>query len=392
MRVLYVIDGLGTGGAERSLAEMLPRVTEAGIEPTVAVLHRRGEGVESDVLRRAFDVRFLAGTNVVSRVRELRRIARERRPDLIHTTLFAASQVGRLAAVGADVPVLTSLVSTPYAPARLLDPRVGRLSLRVVRTVDGWSARHLTTHFHAITEAVKRAAVASLRIRADLVTVVERGRDPGRLGTPSPQRRLAARAAIGLRNDDEVVVSLGRQEFPKGHRFLLEAVERLAPTRPRLVLLMVGRDGHASPEIGRIARRPGVSDVVRFVGHREDAPDLLAAADVFAFPSLIEGLGGALIEAMALGLPIVASDLEAIREVVEEGGNARLVPAGSPSGLAAAIAGLLEDRATAAAFGARSRAIFEDRFTVERSTGRMVELYRRLAASSEAERRTAVSA
>jgi hypothetical protein len=95
MRVLYVIDGLGTGGAERSLAEMLPRVTEAGIEPTVAVLHRRGEGVEADVLRRGFDVRFLAGTNVVSRVRELRRIARERRPDLIHTTLFTASQVGR---------------------------------------------------------------------------------------------------------------------------------------------------------------------------------------------------------------------------------------------------------------------------------------------------------
>lgn len=391
MRVLYVIDGLGTGGAERSLAEMLPRLAEAEVEPTVAALYRRNEGVEADVLRRGFDVRFLPGRGI-GRVRHLRRIVAERRPDLIHTTLFKASQVGRFAAVGGSAPVLTSLVSTPYVSARLLDPKVGRPSLRVVRTVDGWSARHLTTHFHAITEAVKRAAVDSLRIPAGRISVIERGRDRGRLGLPSEERRRSVRTALGLHEDDEVLVALGRQEFAKGHRFLVEAVERVAAARPRLVLLMVGRDGHASPEIGRIAQRPGVRDVVRFLGHREDAPDLLAAADAFVFPSLIEGLGGALLEAMALGLPIVASDLEAIREVVEDGANARLVPPGSPEALATAIETLLGDRAAAAAFGARSRTIFEERFTLERSTGRMIELYGSIVGASRARRPTAVSA
>jgi glycosyltransferase involved in cell wall biosynthesis len=109
--------------------------------------------------------------------------------------------------------------------------------------------------------------------------------------------------------------------------------------------------------------------------------DVLAAADVFAFPSLWEGLGGALIEAMALGLPLVASDLDAIAEVVDPDGNALLVPPADPRALAEAIAALLDDPARAASFGARSRALFESRYTLDASTSRMIELFRRVAAS-----------
>ena len=118
---------------------------------------------------------------------------------------------------------------------------------------------------------------------------------------------------------------------------------------------------------------------MRFLGHRDDAPEVLAAADVFVFPSLYEGLGGALIEAMALGLPIVASDLPAIREVVEPGSNALLVEPGSPADLADAIVALADDPERRRRMGARSRAIFEDRFTLERSARRMLDLFERVA-------------
>ena len=117
---------------------------------------------------------------------------------------------------------------------------------------------------------------------------------------------------------------------------------------------------------------------MRFLGHRDDVPDLLAAADLFAFPSLYEGTGGAAIEAMALGLPIVTSDIDAMREVVDDRRNALLVPPHAPGPLADAIAALLDDPARRLAFGASSREIFEARFTLERSTRAMVELYRRL--------------
>jgi glycosyltransferase involved in cell wall biosynthesis len=116
------------------------------------------------------------------------------------------------------------------------------------------------------------------------------------------------------------------------------------------------------------------------LGHRNDLPEVLAASDVFAFPSLYEGLGGAAIEAMALGLPVLASDLPALREVVENGASALLVPPADPFALATALARLLDNEALRRRLGARGREIFRARFTLDRSQERMIELYRELAA------------
>jgi glycosyltransferase involved in cell wall biosynthesis len=147
------------------------------------------------------------------------------------------------------------------------------------------------------------------------------------------------------------------------------------------VLLIAGRAGAATAAVeARIAALPAeVRDRVRLLGHRDDVPELLAAADVFAFPSHYEGLGGSLLEAMALALPIVASDLPAISEVVEVGATGVLTPPRDPAALAAAIDGLLADPAGAAAMGARGRDRFLERFTAERTAGAMVDLYERVA-------------
>jgi glycosyltransferase involved in cell wall biosynthesis len=378
VRVLCVIDGLGFGGAERSLAELLPGLVEAGIEPTVACLKRRPGGVEDDVLAGGFDVRFLP-PGWVGRTRALRGLIRDVSPSLVQTTLAEASLVARFAAAGTGVPVLTSLVNQSYNPEKLTDPHVRPNAVRALWAVDAWSARRLTAHFHAITWAVKRWAVEALRVPSDRVTVIERGRDAGRLGLPGPGRRAEARARLGIPADAEVVVTAGRQEFQKGHRFLLDAMSRVAAERPSAVLLLAGRDGAETDHLRTLANRSPLDRVVRFLGHRDDLPDVLAASDVFAFPSLWEGLGCAVIEAMALGLPIVTSDLEPVREVVEDGRCADLVPPRGSDELAAAIVSLLSDRARAAALGARGREIYLERFTLERSTERIVELYRRVA-------------
>jgi glycosyltransferase involved in cell wall biosynthesis len=378
MRVLYVIDGLGTGGAERSLAEMLPRLAGAGVDATIACFHRRKEGVEQSVLDGGADVRFLAGLGPVGRARRVRGLIGAERPDLVHTTLLESSLAGRLGAMGSGVPVLTSLVNTSYAPERLADPNIKRSSLTALKVVDGWTARHLTAHFHAITQAVKDAAVRDLNLPGDRLTVIYRGRDEGRLGRASPERRQRVRAGLGVGADAEVVLSVGRQEHQKGHRHLLAAVADLLHSHPKLVVLVAGRRGHATPDVEAAVTALDAGDRVRLLGHRDDIPDLLAAADVFAMPSIYEGLGGSVIEAMALGLPIVASDLPALREVLEPDGNALLVPSGAPAPLAQALAGLLSDPARAAAFGRRSRELFEAHFTLERSTTSLLELYDRL--------------
>jgi glycosyltransferase involved in cell wall biosynthesis len=380
LRVLHVINGLGPGGSERSLAELLPRFIEDGVHPMVVCLKRRNQGLEGAIRKLGCEVRFLTAAGWPSRFRHLRAMVRTESIDLVHTSLFESDVLGRLAAAGTGIPVITSLVNTGYDPVRLADPNINRRRLRVVKWVDGWSARHLSAHFHAVTHSVKDDAVRALRLDPDRVTVIERGRDPVRLGAPTSDRRHQARRRLGLGERHEVIINIGRQEYQKGQRHLIEALEVLSTDRPNLVGLIVGREGHASPELQRLSGRLVSAGRLRYLGHREDVPDLLAAADVCVMPSLYEGCSGAAIEAMALGLPIIASDIPSFREVVSDGHNGILVPPGSVSDFAAAITHVLDDVATRAAFGHRSRERFLQRFTIDRSASRMIDLYRTVAA------------
>jgi glycosyltransferase involved in cell wall biosynthesis len=381
LEVLQLIDGLGFGGAERSFAELLPWYLRAGVRLRIVCMREYDTVIADRIRALGCEIHVLHG-GFWRQLVELRRLIRETKPALLHTTLYESDVLGRVAAAGTGVPVLTSLVNTTYESARLHDPNVRRLGLWITKAIDGWTARHLTDHFHAITEAVKESGVRSLGVDPDVVTVIGRGRSGERLGAPSPARRIEARRRLGIPADAEVVLNVARQDYQKGQKHLLEAAALLSASRPRFVLLIAGRKGHASNELAEIAERLSLGDRVRMLGNREDVPEILAAADVFAFPSLYEGLGGALIEAMALGLPIVASDLPALREVVEEGRNALLVPPATEKELAAALGELLDDAPRRAAFGARSSEIFHERFTIERSAQQMIALYRQVTGTS----------
>lgn len=379
VKVVHVINSLGQGGAERSLAELLPYLERRGVDSTVVCLERRVDGFHDEVVEAGFEVRVLPSGGMMKHAVRLRRSLRELRPDLLHTSVFDADIVGRLAAAGRRVPVVGSIVNVSYDPIRLADPRVKKWKLEGVRTLDGWTARRLGDHFHALTEAVKLAATRDLGIPEDRITVIPRGRDPKRLGTASGSRRARTRAELGIPDDAEVIINVGRLEYQKGQRFLIEAMDQLRRRgHAGALLLLVGREGAESAELGRLVGQLGLQSSVRFLGHRDDVPDLLASADVFAFPSLYEGFGGALIEAMALEVPIVASDLPPLREVVVSGAG-RLVPAGSSDALADAIAYVLEDSNAADLLRIAGRRVFEERYTLDAVADAMVEMYRSTA-------------
>ncbi len=359
---------------------MLPLLRERGVVVTVVCLYPTQEGVSSHVAAAGYDVRYVTAGSAAGRVRAVRALIRSEQPDVVHTTIIEANLLGRLAAARMGVPVLTSLVNTSYAAARFADPNVTAWKLRLVQFADGWTGRHLTDHFHAITEAVKTAGVRDLGLAPERTTVIPRGRDRQRVGEPGPERRRWVRHALGVPEEAEVLINVGRQEFQKGQRYLLEAFEEVARQHPNAVLLIAGRKGYATPELERrMAYSSLLRERVRFLGHRDDVPELLAAADVFVFPSLYEGLGGAVIEAMALGLPIVTSDVPAVREVTEEGGNAVLVEPANATALADALTTLLADPERREQFGRRSREIYEEQFTLESVVDRMADLYHTVA-------------
>lgn len=365
MRVLHVINGLGTGGAERSLVEMLPGLVERGLEPEIAILNRRGEGVEELVADGDIRLHDLSGRPRTAQLLHLARVVRERRPDVVHTTIFESDVMGRLAASTGRCPAVSSLVNTSYGSARSGDANVSRWKLGAVRALDGWTARHLSRGFHAITHAVADDAVRQLRIDPAAVTVIPRGRSRSRLGEPSAARRGAARAELGLAEEDFVVVNVGRQEFQKGQSTLLQAAARLRDTPAAPVVLIAGRVGNETGRLQRLHAELSLGDSVRFLGHVDNVPDLLSAADAFAFPSRFEGLGGSVLEALALEVPVVAADVPALREVLRGGELGPLVPVGDDVALADALSEMRSDPATALQRAAAGRRVFESDYRLE---------------------------
>lgn len=378
MRVLHLIDSLGRGGSERSLAELLPVLAAEGVAGSVLVLDERRAALAEPLVAAGFIVERLAGRRLPGRVRALRRRLRAERPDLLHTSLFASDLVGRLAAGGTGVPVLSSVVQTSYDPERWRRLRLGRLKRRLVLAADGWTARHLAAHLHAVSRPVAEHAVAHLGVGSERVTVVERGRDAGRLGEPGRERRLRVRRELGIAAEAPLLLNVGRRDPVKGQEHVLAAAARLAPHRPDLVVLVAGRSGGATARLDRLRRDLGLEATVRFLGHRDDVPDLLAAADVLAVSSAVEGMPGVVLEAMALGVPVVAFDIPTVAEVVEPRESALLVPAGDTAALAAAIERVVGDAGLAGRLGRRGREIFAARFTLAASARGMAALYRRL--------------
>jgi glycosyltransferase involved in cell wall biosynthesis len=375
VHVLYLIDSLVPGGAERSLAAMCPHLTAAGVRLEVATLHER-RGLQEELERGGARLYRLAGAG--GRAAWIRRAAgliRQRRPDLVHTTLFEADIAGRVAATVCRVPVVSSLVNDAYGPEQHAGiGGVNLVKLRAAQLLDGVTARRVV-RFHAISAHVADLMAQRLRLPRDRVDVVPRGRDPHSLGIRTADRRARARALLGVDQGRPLVLAAARHEPQKGLDVLLEAVPAVLERMPTTQVVVAGRTGHLTPLLRTITARLGLGTSVRFLGARDDVPELLCAADVFVLPSRWEGLGSVLLEAMALEAPIVATDLPAIGEVVSDGATALLAQPGQPEALAGSILATLADRSAAAARARSAHSRFLSDFAIERIADRMLAFY-----------------
>jgi glycosyltransferase involved in cell wall biosynthesis len=374
LKVLYVIDSLATGGAERSLAAISPRLLANGLDLTVLCLQRR-DGLRPALEAAGATVVELGPGNRRSWPGQVTAAIRSADPHLVHTTLFEANQAGRVAARRAGVPVVSSIVNATYGPDHTGDPGLHAWKVRACQLTDMATAR-LVTRFHAVSYHVAQVMARRLRLDPGRIDVVPRGRDPVALGRRTADRRVAARARLGLAERTEVVLAVARQEHQKGLDVLLAAAARLTLDHSDIVVLVAGREGAATDRLRKDIDRLGLGSVVRLLGDRDDVPDLLCAADVFALPSRREGMPGALLEAMALEVPAVVTALPQLREVVDES-SAWLVPPEDPEMLGAALAQALR-RSTAVEWkvGAARRR-FESEYTIDAVAEATVAFYRR---------------
>lgn len=378
LRVLQLIDSLVRDGAEQSLAILAPHLINEGIDLQVAYL------VEQSDLRRQIEeagvpVRSLADERN-SRRRWLARtvdLIRELRPDIVHTTLFEADLAGRRAAARMRVPSVSSLVNTAYGRTESRRGGPNMLRVRAAQAADAATARHVA-RFHAVTAHVAAVMGRRLCVPARKIDVIPRGRDPKLLGRRTAERRAVSRRRLGVPDDAPLILSVGRQEPQKGQDVLLRALPSVLTQHPTLRVLVAGREGRASASLRMLVDTLGLAGTVTLLGMRDDVADLLAAADVFAFPSLWEGAGGTLLEAMALECPIVTSRLLTLQDTVDAS-TAELVSPGDPDDLARGLLAVLADQQSARMRADQAHERFERDFTVQASARELRHLYSRVA-------------
>jgi glycosyltransferase involved in cell wall biosynthesis len=375
--VLHVIDSLDVGGAERQLVAMLLRSDRAQYRHVVCVLGRKTD-LATALEAGGITVHALGlsiGREAVRAVGRLRGLVDGLGPDVLHVCLYWSAVVGRIVGRVTRTPVLTSLVNTSYEPEWWLDnPRLTPAKGAAIQWLDAFTARAWGTWFVAITEAVKASAVRQLGIRPERVSVIPRGITEEWLAAPDPHVVEETRRALGWQGAFPTALVVGRLVPQKGHRYAIEAMPEVLTTFPAARLAIAG-SGYLRGELEALARRLGVEGQVQFLGRRADVPALAAASDLFVFPSLFEGFGCALAEAMAAGKPSVASRLPALEEVTDGGRVARLVAARSPAALADAVVQLAKDPAGAARLGQEAMAWARSRYDVHASTRAFHDLF-----------------
>ena len=370
MHVMHVIDSMHGGGAETSLLEVAPGLASRGVRTSIVTLLADDGGLEDRLDALGLRRIRLKQRDPVGLTLELRNLVCSERPDLLHTTLLFANLAGRIAARTVRTPVITTLANQDYGPEHRANSRYGAWSVRTIHAADLVTSP-LTTRFHAISLNVARVMSRRLRIPRDRIQVVYRGRDPARLGVPTLDRRLRTRAALSIDANTPVVLSVARLDRQKGLDTTIDAFRRLVERIPDAVLLVVGRPGNASTVVQ--AKAQGCP-AVRLLGHRADVPDLMCAADVLSFPSRWEGLGGTLVEAMALRLGVVASDIPPVAETLGDVGWP-LVRPDNGEALAEGLISVLERGAVNEAKKDAGERRFRALFTAEAASDGMARLY-----------------
>jgi glycosyltransferase involved in cell wall biosynthesis len=371
LRVLAVIDSLAPGGAESSLVAQASALRQFGVETTIVAL-KEPQPTDLKLDNGVTAIHLSQHGRTLSRVRALRRIIATLRPHVVHTSLFMADLTGRLAAASTRTPVVTSLVTTNAERLRMVDEGVASWKVKLVGGFETLTSP-LTSNYHAVTETVASDARSYLRVGPERIHVVYRGRDRQSLGYPSPERRLVWRQREAISPSRLVLAVVARHVRAKSLHTVIQAltVPRLQALDP--LILFIGSDGPQTEGLKHLAGMLPNPDCIRWLGVRTDVADAICAADGLVLASLWEGIGGVLLEAMALNTPTICSDLPVTREVVGDSGY--FFEAGDPESLARAVEELTSNEAEAQSKVAAGRRRFESMFLLDSVCEQLADLY-----------------
>jgi glycosyltransferase involved in cell wall biosynthesis len=233
----------------------------------------------------------------------------------------------------------------------------------------------LVNGFIAVSDDVKQAMINIIGPIGHKITVICNGVDTSRY--PQMVDKTQVRAELGLSPNAQLIIVVATLKEQKGHRYLIDAMTSIAPRYPDVHVICVG-DGSLRPALQSQLQNLNLTSQIHLLGNRYDIPRLLAASDLFVLPSLWEGLSMALLEAMATGLPIIATEVSGTAQVMIPDQTGLLVPPGDSSQLVQAIEQLITDPARATAMGAAAKQRVAETFSARKQAELHLALYRHL--------------
>jgi glycosyltransferase involved in cell wall biosynthesis len=369
-KIAYVIDGLSMGGAERLMVPILKHLSRANFDACVCALQSKDGNPMADEIRalglpvNCLDIKHLRDWNALPR---LIKYLKENDVELVHTQLEFANILGNISARFLHLPSVCTIHVMPS-----LD----------VKTKSKWHQRlewFVLNHFCDVVISVsEEAREYHLHIS---------GASPGRVSTiyngidlssfSSLDRhleRVAVRAELGIPSDANLLTTVAVLRPQKGIQYMIRALPAVLASNPNTYYLVAGNGSHQDTLLEE-ANKSGMSDRVIFPGMRKDVPRLLTASDVFVLPTLTEALPTVLAEAMAAKLPMIASRVGGVPEMITNGQNGCLVEAEDVEALAHACIDLLGNPAKRASMGIEGWKIVNQNFNIEKQVDQLEALY-----------------
>ena len=372
LRVCHVLSADLWAGAEVQVATLASYLAECP-EVRLSVVVFNDGPLACELRRRGIDVVVISERDhhAFRIVALLAAHFRARRVEIVHTHRYKDNLLATVAAKIARVPHIIRTVHGLTEPMR----GWARLKYRALETID----RLALSNFADVVIAVSRHTAAALRqsgYRPPSLRPIHNGIDMANVR--AVRSRHAVRRELGIAPEAVLIGTAARLTAVKAQDDLLHAARLMLDQRPDFRFVVVG-DGPEESRLKAIAADAGIGDRVVFTGARRDVPDLVAAMDVFVLSSLDEGMPMALLEAMTLGTPVVATAVGGVTELIEHDANGLLVPARDPRALADACIALASNPRSALALAARARETIERGFSREANGAQVLDTYRAVA-------------
>ncbi len=364
--VVHVVNSLAVGGLENGVVNLV-NATSTRFRHVIVCM--TADGPLHARLRPEVEVIVLGkrpGQDPWALLR-LVRLLRRLRPLIVHSRNWPAIDAIPAARVARVPLVVHGEHGREVADPEGRNPRRKRIRRALAPLVH---------HFVTVSADLRRWLIEDVRVPAAKVSAIHNGVDLSRFGRAG---RLESRLRLDLPAEAPIVGTVGRLDPVKDQAGLIRAFAKVRSAHPEALLVVVG-DGPCRAELQDVAAASGQGDHVRLLGNRDDIPAVMSALDVFVLPSIAEGISNTILEAMASGLPVVATRVGGNPELVEDGIGGALVPRQDPSALAAAIAAYVADPELRRRHGLASRQRATGHFSLERMAEAYANLYTSLAA------------